>query len=260
MKLLENKIAVVTGGGQGIGREISLAMARAGAHIVLAARTESTLRATQAEIQALGQQALVVPTDLTDVAAIKDLAAATFEHFGRIDILVNNSGIAGPVAPLWEVDPAGWQHTFDVNVNGVFHCCQAFIPKMVEQGSGAVITIGSMTGKRPMLNRTPYTATKMALVGITRTLAWDLADTGVRANVISPGAVAGVRMENSFVDQAKAQGLPVDEIRAQFTNVSPQKILTPPEDVANTAVFLASDLAKSITGEDINVSAGVVMY
>ncbi len=227
---------------------------------MLAARSEDKLRAVQAEVQALGRQALVVPTDITQRDQVQQLADATFAHFARIDVLVNNSGIAGPVDALWKLNADEWQYTFDVNVNGAFYCCQAFIPAMVAQGAGSVITIGSMTGKRPMLHRTAYTSTKMALVGMTRTLAWDLADSGVRANLISPGAVAGKRMENSFVAQSKAQGLPVDEIREQFTGVSPQKILTPPEDVAQTAVFLASDLATSITGEDINVSAGVVMY
>ena len=111
-----------------------------------------------------------------------------------------------------------------------------------------------------MCIRDSYTSAKMALVGMVRTLAWDLADSGVRANLISPGIVAGPRMERSFVDQGIAQGITTDEAREQFTNVSPQKMLTNPKDVAHTAVFLASDMAGSITGEDVNVSAGVVMY
>ena len=258
--LLKNKIAVITGGGQGIGREIALEYARQGADVVLAARTKKNLEAVKAEIEQLGRRALAIPTDLRNEADIDRMRDETLATFGRCDILVNNSGIAGPVLPLWEIDPADWQNTFDINVNGVFLTTRAFVPSMLAQKSGSVLIIGSITGKRPMLHRTPYTSAKMALVGMVRTLAWDLADSGVRANLISPGIVAGPRMERSFVDQGIAQGITTDEAREQFTNVSPQKMLTNPKDVAHTAVFLASDMAGSITGEDVNVSAGVVMY
>ena len=258
--LLKDKVAVVTGGGQGIGREIALAYAKQGAHLVLASRTVEKLEGVVAEIEALGQKAFAVQTDLRDPEQVDHLAAKSLDHFGRIDVLVNNSGIAGPVAPLWEVDNEGWQNTFDINVHGVFYACRAFIPSMLAQGSGSIIVIGSMTGKRPMLNRTPYTATKMALVGIVRTLAWDLGTSGVRVNLISPGAVAGPRMENSFKAQAEVKGISVDEARSHFTDASPKKILTDPADVANTAIFLGSEMSGSITGEDVNVSAGVVMY
>lgn len=258
--LLKDKIAVITGGGQGIGREIALEFAKQGADVVLAARTKENLETVAKQVEALGRKALAIPTDLREESAVDNLRDKTLETFGRCDILVNNSGIAGPVLPHWEIDPADWQNTFDINVNGVFLCNRAFIPGMLAQGSGNVLIIGSITGKRPMLHRTPYTAAKMALVGLVRTLAWDLADSGVRANLISPGIVAGERMERSFVAQGIAQGITTDEAREQFTQASPQKKLTDPKDVAHTAVFLASDLSGSITGEDINVSAGVVMY
>ncbi|MEM9777175.1 MAG: SDR family oxidoreductase [Chloroflexota bacterium] len=258
--LLRDKIAVITGGGQGIGREIALEFARQGADVVLAARTQAKLDVVAAEIRQIGRRALAIPTDLRNVAEVDALRNKTLAGFGRCDVLVNNSGIAGPVLPHWEIDPADWQNTFDINVNGVFYCNRAFIPGMLEHGSGNIIIIGSMTGKRPMLHRTPYTAAKMALVGMVRTLAWDLADSGVRANLISPGAVAGERMERSFAAQGVAQGISTDQAREQFTGVSPQKMLTDPKDVAHTAVFLASDMSGSITGEDVNVSAGVVMY
>lgn len=260
MKLLQDKIAVVTGGGRGIGREIALAFAQAGADLVLASRTKADLDRVAAEIEGLGRRALPLPADIRDPDAVNEMAAEALAHFGRVDVLVNNSGIAGPVAPLWEVETDGWHNTFDINVHGVFYGCRAFIPAMLEQGSGSIIVIGSMTGKRPMLNRTPYTATKMALVGLVRTLAWDLGTSGIRVNLISPGAVAGPRMENSFKAQAEVKGITVDEARSHFTDASPRKILTDPLDVANAAIYLASDMSGSITGEDLNVSAGVVMY
>lgn len=258
--LLKDKIAVVTGGGRGIGREISLAYAREGADVVLAARTAKALEETKAEVEALGRQALAVPTDLRQPDSVGELARRALAHFGHVDILVNNSGIGGPSAPMWEIDLADWQETFAVNVTGTYLCCRAFLPSMIERGSGSIIIIGSMTGKRPLLNRTPYCASKMALVGLARTLAWETGPYGIRVNVISPGAVEGERIDWVIRKQAESQGISEAEARRQFTSASPLDKLTPPVDVANAAVYLASDMAASVTGEDVNVSAGIVMY
>ena len=131
---------------------------------------------------------------------------------------------------------------------------------MIEQRSGCIIIIGSMTGKRPLLNRTPYAASKMALLGLARTLAWETGPYGIRVNVISPGPVEGPRIEWVLRKQAEAQGISENEARQQFTSSSPLSRLIPADDIANAAVFLASDMAASITGEDLNVSAGTVMY
>ncbi|MFQ5610497.1 MAG: SDR family NAD(P)-dependent oxidoreductase [Anaerolineae bacterium] len=260
MQLLENKVAVVTGGGRGIGREISLACANAGADVVLAARSEAPLQETRAEIEALGRQALAVPTDVSDPASVQRCAERVLDHFGRVDVLVNNSGVGGPAAPLWEIDLADWQETFAVNVTGVFLCCRAFLPSMVSRRSGSVIIIGSMTGKRPLLNRTPYAASKLALVGLARTLAWETGPYGVRVNVISPGPVAGARLDWVFQMQAEKEGISVEAARQRLAAASPLERFVPGADVANAAVFLASDLAGSTTGEDLNVSAGIAMY
>lgn len=258
--LLQEKIAVITGGGRGIGREISLACARAGADLVLAARSAEALEETRAEVEAVGRQALVVPTDLRRAESVTNLAERTLSHFGRVDILVNNSGVGGPSAPLWEIDPADWDETFAVNVRGTYLCCRAFLPAMIARHTGSIIIIGSMTGKRPLLNRTPYAASKTALIGLARTLAWETGPYGIRVNVISPGAVEGERIEWAIRNQAEAKGISVKEARQQFTGASPLGKLVPPGDIAKATVFLASDLAASITGEDMNVAAGVVMY
>ena len=258
--LLKDKIAVITGASQGIGRYIALAYAEAGANLVLAARNQTKLEEVKREIEQLGRQALVVPTDVTQEGQVTALAEKTISHYGRADVLVNNSGIAGVVKPLWEIEPSEWDEAFNINVRGVYLGCRAFIPTMISQKSGSIITIGSMTGKRPMPHRTPYTSTKMALIGMVRTLAWDLGRHGIRANLISPGAVAGPRMDRTFVSQAKIQGITPEQSRQEYEQISPLNQLTQPEDVAQTAVFLASDMANSISGEDVNVSAGVVMY
>ena len=257
---LRDKIAVVTGGGRGIGRAIALAYAREGADLVLASRSREALEETRAMIEELGRKALVVPTDIRQEESVRKLAEQAVSAFGRIDLLVNNSGIGGPTATLWEIAPAEWEETFAVNVTGTYLCCRAFLPGMIERRSGCIVILSSMTGKRPLYGRTPYAASKMALVGLTRTLAWEVGSYGIRVNAIVPGPVEGERIEGVIRKQAEARGISVEEARQQFTGSSPLGRLIPASDVAEAAVFLASDKASSITGEDLNVSAGMAMY
>lgn len=257
---LIDKVAVVTGAGRGIGREIALTLAREGADVALAARNEAALEQTRTLVKGLGREALVSVTDVSEAASVDASARRILEHFGRVDLLVNNSGVGGPSAALWETDPADWESTFAVNVTGTFLCCRAFLPSMIERRSGSVVTIGSMTGKRPLWGRTPYAASKTALVGLTRTLAMETGPYGVRVNLISPGAVEGERIEWMMRKQAEGRGIRVEEVRAELAQGSPLDRLVEASEVAATVVFLASDGARSITGEDINVSAGLVMY
>jgi len=257
---LQNKIAVITGGGRGIGRAIALAYAKEGANLVLASRSQEALEETQTMVEELGRKALVVSTDIRREDSVLNLAERALDHFGRVDILVNNSGIAGPTASLWNINLTDWEETFAVNVTGAYLCCRAFLPGMIEQRSGSIIIISSMTGKRPLYGRTPYAASKLALVGIARTLAWEVGSHGIRVNVISPGAVEGERIKQVVHNQAVAQGISEEEALQQFTSNSPLGRLVPPGDIAAAAIFLASDKAASTTGEDMNVSAGTVMY
>jgi NAD(P)-dependent dehydrogenase (short-subunit alcohol dehydrogenase family) len=258
--MLKDKIAVITGGGRGLGRVIALACAREGADLVLASRSVEALQETMAEVESLGRQALVVATDIRHEDSVRNLAEHALARFGRIDILVNNTGITGPTAPLWEITPAEWEETFAVNVTGAYLCCRAFLPSMIERRSGSILFISSMTGKRPLFGRTPYAAGKLALVGLARTLAWETGPYGIRVNVISPGPIEGERVERVIRNQAQAEGISEDEARRRFTSSSPLGRLVPPGDIADAVVFLASDKAASITGEDLNVSAGTVMY
>ena len=256
----DGTVAVVTGAGRGIGRQIALAFAKEGASLVLASRTEQELNETSIAIEEIGGEALVVPTDISQPHSVQNLAAKTFSHFGRVDTLVNNSGVGGPSAPLWEIDLSDWEETFAVNVTGTYLCCRAFLPSMIERRSGSIIIIGSITGKRPLWGRTPYAASKLALVGLARTLALEAGRYGIRVNVISPGPVEGDRIEWVIRKQAEGRGISTEEVRRELTSSSALERLIAPEDIAATAVFLASNEARSITGEDINVSAGLVMY
>jgi NAD(P)-dependent dehydrogenase (short-subunit alcohol dehydrogenase family) len=251
---------IVTGAGRGIGREIALAFADTGASLVLAARTEPALQETRELAVRRGGRAVVVPTDVTDPAQVQRMTQTAVDEFGAIGVLVCNSGIAGPTAPLWEIEPEQWRETLSVNLEGVFLCCRAALPSMIENRRGSVIVIGSMTGKRPLHGRTPYTSSKLGLVGLVRTLAWETGPHGIRVNLISPGGVRGARIESVIEAQAQSLQISIDESRLRFTGASPLARLTEPEDVAAAAVFLASPAAAGITGEDLNVSAGAAMY
>jgi NAD(P)-dependent dehydrogenase (short-subunit alcohol dehydrogenase family) len=154
----------------------------------------------------------------------------------------------------------GWEDTLRVNVTGTFLCCRALLPAMIERRSGSIIVIGSVTGKRPLRGRTPYTTSKLGLVGLVRTLAWETGVFGIRVNLISPGYVAGARIDRVIDAQAQTLGITPGQAREQFVSASPLGRLTAAGDVASYAVFLASPAAASITGQDLNVSAGVVMY
>ncbi|MCW7945721.1 hypothetical protein AAW14_27880 [Streptomyces hygroscopicus] len=251
---------MITGGGRGLGREIAVALHTAGHRVVLAGRDKDVLDLTAHEIDPTGDAVLSVRCDVRDELAVAALTARALDRFGRIDVLVNNSGIAGPTAPVWETDAQLWRDTIETNLVGAFLCCRAVLPTMIAQRSGAIVTVGSMTGKRPLFGRTGYAASKTALIGLTRTLATEAGPYGIRANLVSPGPLEGDRIERVFRAQAASRGISVDAARAEMLDDSPLGRLVPGADVAAAVVFLASPAASSITGEDLNVSAGIVTY
>ena len=257
---LSGKVAVVTGAGQGLGRDVALRFAAEGATVALAARSEAKLAAVADEVAAAGGRALVVPTDVARDADVEALRKRVVAEVGPVDVLVNNSGVAGPTAPLWEQSRAAWDETFAINVTGVFLMCRAFLPAMLERGAGSVIVVGSMTGKRALHGRTPYAASKTALVGLVRTLAWETGGSGVRVNLVSPGPIAGARLDGVVAARAASLGRTEEEVRAELTSASPLARFVGGEEIASAAVFLASDASSAITGEDLNVSAGTVMH
>jgi NAD(P)-dependent dehydrogenase (short-subunit alcohol dehydrogenase family) len=174
--------------------------------------------------------------------------------------VVANAGTAGPTAPMHRIDLAEWQDCVATDLTGVFLTFRAFVPSMIDAGEGSLIAISSMTGKRPLTGRTPYAAAKMGVIGLVRTLALELGPQRIRVNAVCPGAVSGPRIDDVVRKQAAARGITEDEALAAFTGSSPLGRLVEADEVARACVFLASDGAAAITGEDVNVSAGVVMY
>jgi len=253
-------VAAVTGAGRGIGREIALALAGAGADVVLVGRDLSTLEATAEAAGGAGAATLCVRTDVTSEDDVAALGRASFARFGAVDALVANSGIGGPSGPLWELNREAWDETFAVNVTGVFLTARAFLPAMLARRRGSIVVVGSMTGKRPLWGRTPYAASKLALVGLVRTLALETAPFGVRVNLVSPGPVEGERMDWVFRAQADGRGISVEEARAEMVAQIPIGRLVEPREVADAVVSLTLGKLSAVTGADMNVSGGMVMY
>jgi NAD(P)-dependent dehydrogenase (short-subunit alcohol dehydrogenase family) len=252
-------VAVVTGGNRGIGRAIAVALAADGFAVAVTAREAGTLADTVAAIEADGGTALAVPCDVRDEESVITMARDVAD-LGRVHTVVANAGIAGPTAPLHEIQLAEWRNCLATDLDGVFLTFRAFVPAMIESRAGSLIAISSMTGKRPLHGRTPYAAAKMGVIGLVRTLAVELGPHGIRVNAVCPGAVAGPRIDDVIRRQAATRGITEDEALLAFTGASPLARLVKANEVATACAYLASDAAASITGEDLNVSAGVVMY
>ncbi|RZU74952.1 NAD(P)-dependent dehydrogenase (short-subunit alcohol dehydrogenase family) [Micromonospora kangleipakensis] len=258
---LAGSTVVVVGASRGIGRSIALSFARCGAKLVLASRSSDELASVVEDVRHLGAEALGVPADVSQESSVAQLRERALEWSdGACDAAVICAGIPGPTLPLWEQDLAQWEHTLRINLTGVFLCCRAFIPAMVAHGSGSVTVIGSATGKAPLHGRTPYAASKAGLIGLVRTLALEVGPSGVRVNLVSPGAVVGERIEGIIAAQATALGQTPEQVREGVLRRTPLRRLVEPDDVADAVLFLSSPASACITGEDLNVSAGYVTH
>ncbi len=255
---LKGKVAIVTGSSQGIGQVIARVAAREGAVTILAARSENNLQATSKMIADAGGESHVIPVDITEETSVKNLIDETVSRFGTLDILINNSGVAGPMNAVEDVSAEEWEECFAVNVTGMFLCCKHAIPVMKEKRSGRIVNISSMTGKRPLVHRSPYAASKMAVIGLTRTLAFEVGEFGITVNTVCPGATEGERIRRVIQNESKALGISLEEAERNFTGAL--QTLVTPEDTANMCVYLCSEEGRHMTGQDINVTAGLCWY
>lgn len=251
---------MVTGANRGIGRAIAVELARAGAAVAVSARNAASLEQVKAQIEAEGGRCSAIAADVTQEESLVALAAAVEESLGPAHTIVANAGITGPTRVLHEISLSEWRDCVATDLDGVFLTFKAFLPRLIERRSGSLIAISSMTGKRPLPGRTPYAAAKMGVIGLCRTLAMEVGPYGIRVNSVCPGAVTGPRLTDVIRKQAQLQNIDEDSVRRQFTENSALRRLIEPESVGHACVFLASDAAASVTGEDLNVSAGEVMY
>ena len=248
---LSGRTALVTGGGSGLGAAIATTLHALGAAIVVTGRDESKLAAVT---ESLGERARWVACDVADpesVQSLRDQLADT-----EVSILVNNAGVPGPVAALTDITVADWDQVFDVNVRGVFLMCRAFLPGMIARGSGDVINIASVSGKRPLAHRTPYCASKMAVIGLTSTLAFEVGPAGVNVNTLSPGPVSGPRMQRNFRLEAERSGGTVDEAEQAFVSRSALGRMVTEAEVAGAVAAMLG--MPGLSGADIDLSAGMI--
>ncbi|HEX7232672.1 MAG TPA: SDR family NAD(P)-dependent oxidoreductase [Candidatus Binatia bacterium] len=249
MGRLENRIALVTGGGQGIGRAIALAMAREGAALVIGDLNETNAGAVKKEIEGLGSKASALHADISNEESVQAMVEATLKEHGRVDVLVNNAGIF-PTSPVEEMAEEEWDRVIGTNLVGTFLCSGAVVPHLLAQRSGRIISLTSGRAFQGARNGAHYAASKAGIIAFSKSLALELAPYGITVNVICPG----------ITDTAQPRGHQTEEqIYAQGQRI-PLGRIGQPEDLAGPAIFLASDAAAFITGQTILVNGGSIMW
>jgi len=244
---LKDKVALVTGASQGIGRAIALALAEAGAKVAATARTADKLAALAADIQQAGGQALAVPMDVADAASVKNGFKQVIENYGRVDILVNNAAITKDMLEL-RMKLEDWEAVLRTNLTGAHLCIQQALSGMIRQRSGRIINITSIVAETGNAGQANYVASKAGLIGLTRAVAVEVASRGITVNAVAPG----------FIETPMTDPLP-QELKDKMKSMIPLGRFGAPSDIATAIVFLASDEAGYITGHVLDVNGGMRM-
>ena len=258
---LSGKIALITGGGRGIGRSIALAFAREGARVAIAARTAQQVEQVAAEIKSqTASDPVGVVCDVSEVASVQQMFATVSETFGSgPNIMVNNAGIAES-APITKTDDDLWQRHLAINLSGTFYCMRAALPSMLEQGWGRVINIASIAGKTGAPYIAAYSASKHGVLGLTRSIALEVGGRGITVNAICPGYVDTEMTTRGIENITAKTGRPGGEALKAIKQMSPQKRLVTSEEVAALALLLASEDGRGINGQAINIDGGTVLF
>src|ERR1700688_2986702 len=236
---------LITAGAAGIGREFARAFAATGARVFVCDIDTTALDAATKEIHGLIAQ----PCDMARRADIERMVPDAVARLGGLDVLINNAGIAGMTLPVADYPPDDWDKVIAVNLTGMFDVTRLAIPHLKQSSAGVIINMSSVAGRYGFANRSPYAATKWGVIGFTKTLAIELGEWGIRANAIAPGAVEGDRIERVFAGRAQIGGPTLEDARAEAVGAAAIKAMVDPKAIAALAVFLASDAAKSISGQ-----------
>jgi NAD(P)-dependent dehydrogenase (short-subunit alcohol dehydrogenase family) len=258
--LLDGKVGIVSGVGPGLGRSVAIAFARAGAAVVLGARTESYLAEVQASVEDLGGRALGVVTDITDPDQCDRLARAAVDAFGRLDVVVHNAAAPDVAQPFATVDLDEWRHQMDVNLFGALQLTHSAIPFLGKSGGGSIVFVNSMIVRKILPNQGGYATSKAALLSAAHVLARELGPQHIRVNSVVPGWLWGPSVERVLRRRARDQGSSVEEQAAELTDQIPLGVIPSSDDAANAVVFFASDLSSVITGQSLDVNGGEVFH
>jgi len=258
---LKDKVAIITGGGKGIGRSIATAFASEGATVVVTFRTISTSEKTVEEINAKGHRAKAIQTDITDEKQVENMVKEVIKAYGQIDILVNNTGIRGPHAYVVDMNLDEWNEVLNVDLTGSMLCAREVLKYMIPRRSGTIISIAAEGGRSgdgrsgyPM--RSPYCCAKMGLIGLTETLSVEVGKYNIRVNAISPAGVTGKRSKEIREVKAKMTGVSVEELDQRVVETYSLGRKTEPSEIASCAVFLASEESSAITGQTVVTHCG----
>ncbi|ANE04648.1 SDR family NAD(P)-dependent oxidoreductase [Corynebacterium crudilactis] len=242
---------LITGGGSGLGLEIARTLVQDSRPVIITGRDVKKL---EQAAQSLGPLCTYSICDASDEKSVQQLGqdlAGT-----PISVLINNAGVGGPVKPLIELSTAEWDEVFDINVKGTFLMCREFAPQMVKRKNGFILNVASVTGKRPLENRTPYASSKMAVLGLTTTLAFELSKDQVMVNSLSPGPIVSERMTRNFRNEAELSGRTATEVEQEFVSRAALKRMVTLEETAQAAAALLS--IPGLTGSDFDFSGGMI--
>jgi NAD(P)-dependent dehydrogenase (short-subunit alcohol dehydrogenase family) len=252
---LEGLRVLVTAGASGIGLEIVRAFHEEGARVHICDLSEKALDAVKSDLPTIG----TTVADVADRGSVQNLFDAAVADLGGLDVLVNNAGIAGPTGRVEAIDPEDWDKTLQINITGQFNCVRLAVPFLRESANPSIVNLSSAAGRLGFPMRTPYAASKWAVIGLTKSLSRELGEFGIRVNAILPGSTDGPRIRSVFEDKAKARGSKAEDIQMEALSATSLKKLIPPQHLAAVTTFLASPMGSTISGQAIAVDGDLQM-